>query len=364
MQFSADEVELLLEIAREGASGCTFLERVNHVADALAALVPFSTVSAFLLNESQTGAPPAGHVLFRDRSPQALIEYAQHYLSIDPMAVTFPEGKGVPYLLSDFARGRQFGKDAFTSDFMPGLGIRHIMALGHRMPGGEMLSFAIHRGKELKDFSEHERELMRIISPDLKRAIHDVLVNERINALKGQATTARAGALVFDEQGDLLHADPAALSLAERLPGRGRGPLDPFLATVRQLLSLGTDGPVSAERVMSIGDGSWLLSRYSMSTRVPRSVIVMLELLEPGTQAHFDAIADRARLTPRERSVVAKAIKGLGNRQIGLELKLSTVTVGVHLTQIYRKVGVAGRNELTTMFLGGSGAAPRRRLGR
>jgi DNA-binding NarL/FixJ family response regulator len=52
-----------------------------------------------------------------------------------------------------------------------------------------------------------------------------------------------------------------------------------------------------------------------------------------------------AGLTPKERDVLARMAKGLSNAEIGRELWLSQLTVKFHLTNIYRKLGVANRTE-------------------
>jgi len=53
--------------------------------------------------------------------------------------------------------------------------------------------------------------------------------------------------------------------------------------------------------------------------------------------------ADQARLTARERQVLAGAGRGLTNAQIALELRVSVQTVKFHLGNVFRKLGVANR---------------------
>jgi DNA-binding NarL/FixJ family response regulator len=48
-------------------------------------------------------------------------------------------------------------------------------------------------------------------------------------------------------------------------------------------------------------------------------------------------------LTDRERSILAKAARGLTTTQIGRELFISEHTVKFHLTNVYRKLGVSNR---------------------
>lgn len=54
----------------------------------------------------------------------------------------------------------------------------------------------------------------------------------------------------------------------------------------------------------------------------------------------------RTGLTPQEEQIVRLVVDGATNRTIATELTLSTKTVEYHLTSVYRKLGVQGRQEL------------------
>jgi DNA-binding NarL/FixJ family response regulator len=50
-------------------------------------------------------------------------------------------------------------------------------------------------------------------------------------------------------------------------------------------------------------------------------------------------------LTPREMDVLRAAARGLGNKQIAVELNMSARTVQTHLTRVFAKLGVSSRTE-------------------
>ena len=52
-------------------------------------------------------------------------------------------------------------------------------------------------------------------------------------------------------------------------------------------------------------------------------------------------------LTPRERQVVELIARGYSYRRVAHELTVSTKTVGAHMHNIFRKLGVASRHELS-----------------
>jgi two-component system, NarL family, response regulator LiaR len=63
-------------------------------------------------------------------------------------------------------------------------------------------------------------------------------------------------------------------------------------------------------------------------------------------------------LTPREMDVVRAAARGLGNKQIGVELGMSARTVQTHLTRVFAKLGVTSRTEAVLFALRAGWARP------
>lgn len=63
--------------------------------------------------------------------------------------------------------------------------------------------------------------------------------------------------------------------------------------------------------------------------------------------AHSEKNQSRATmmndLTAREREVMVLAVKGLANKEIARELKVTEGTVKIHLHKVYRKLGVKSR---------------------
>jgi DNA-binding CsgD family transcriptional regulator len=57
-------------------------------------------------------------------------------------------------------------------------------------------------------------------------------------------------------------------------------------------------------------------------------------------------------LTATEREIVDLAVDGLANKEIARALNLAVHTVEVHLSRIYRKLGVSSRNQLAARLSG------------
>ena len=70
------------------------------------------------------------------------------------------------------------------------------------------------------------------------------------------------------------------------------------------------------------------------------------ELAATGARPRRDRIYGREALTPTERRLAELAAAGRSNREIAQELFVSEKTVEMHLGRAYRKLAIAGRNEL------------------
>jgi DNA-binding NarL/FixJ family response regulator len=58
------------------------------------------------------------------------------------------------------------------------------------------------------------------------------------------------------------------------------------------------------------------------------------------------AAQEHTRLTAREREIAVLTVRGLQNKAIASELRLSEGTVKIHLHNIFRKLGVKSRSAL------------------
>lgn len=78
-----------------------------------------------------------------------------------------------------------------------------------------------------------------------------------------------------------------------------------------------------------------------------------LLVLGPVRQTKLDKLADAShawRLSPRQRQVLERVLRGQSNKLIASDLQCSERTVEVHLTGLFRKAGVQSRSELTARY--------------
>ena len=68
--------------------------------------------------------------------------------------------------------------------------------------------------------------------------------------------------------------------------------------------------------------------------------------------------ATKARLCPREREVLGGLLRGLGEKEVALELGISPHTVHTYVTGIYRHFDVDSRGALLALWIRTSPPAP------
>ncbi len=352
--LSFEEVETLLQIARDATLGETFEERLRAVTEYLTMLVPATSLSTMVIGGP--GQQPS-HVFFRNGTPANLVKYATQYLPVDPMAVKgrMERNLGRVVCLSGYAPSSKFGRDAFTGEFLSEQGLRFVLGLSMVMPDGTYLAMAMHRDPGLGDFSTKERRIIELAQADIGRAAFATLLREKVERMASSEARRGdgpvAGCLVFDADGDLVRADAGALEVCGLLGGaQGRFPADLFVTEVRRLA--GEVGR-SAERTHPLAGGGRVLARFdAVQGKRGVEVIADLKVERPEPRGRMEAVAERFKLTPRERQVAELVVQGLGNRHVGYKLGMSEITVGTHLTSIYRKTGASGRTDLVRILLG------------
>jgi FixJ family two-component response regulator len=62
-------------------------------------------------------------------------------------------------------------------------------------------------------------------------------------------------------------------------------------------------------------------------------------------------VASIGNLSPRERDVLAAVVRGLTNKEIGVELGISHRTVEIHRARLMRKLGVSSLADLLAIAL-------------
>jgi DNA-binding CsgD family transcriptional regulator len=132
-------------------------------------------------------------------------------------------------------------------------------------------------------------------------------------------------------------------------------------------VSLTMAGHRPVAREVFLTGGPWLVKSFE-PVRDGGAVVGATLRLAPPSAPQLDGLAagplgagDRPRfglasLTATELSVADLVAEGMTNRQIAAKLYLSPHTVGFHLRQVFRKLEISSRVELTRLVVGWNGA--------
>jgi len=186
-------------------------------------------------------------------------------------------------------------------------------------------SGSLHFDSQSRDFDDRDCELALALRPHLdalwRRALSRRRVAELLALLEHERDAAADRAiLLVSEDGRIEHATSAAGRLLIAWFGSDRGRLPREL---KEWLS-GTQ-----------------LGARSMHRR--EGLILTVEAAGQFTLTLREHVEGEARLTPREREVLALVAEGLTNAQVARRLWVAESTVAKHLQQAYPKLGVHSR---------------------
>ena len=120
--------------------------------------------------------------------------------------------------------------------------------------------------------------------------------------------------------------------------------------------------PSIAKAVQAIKDGALDYLPLPLEPQQFVRVLQEVEAVAGGLRAQhpraLDARTRIARLSPRERDVVARMARGLTNKEIGRELGISPRTVEIHRTNAIAKLAARHSTEAVRLWLEAGGGLP------
>lgn len=214
-------------------------------------------------------------------------------------------------------------------DFVDEHSIVYVLPGGERSPGGpELLTLA-------------RRELARLRSEGALPTLAEGSQELELEIVE-RDTVARIRVFPFAE------APPVALVLVEEVSvAPACVPLTP---RQRQVLVLARAGLTNREIAGEVGISPATVRRHM--TALYRKLDAVRPLPAFRELAGLRAIAGAAGLTEHQTEIVRHLCLGKRNAEIGLELGISPITVGSHLTKIYTKLGVPNRSALAARVRG------------
>lgn len=157
----------------------------------------------------------------------------------------------------------------------------------------------------------------------------------------------------LSDLGEMLAATSPDLLLLDLQMERSALPDLPALSATRDVIVVtASEAQEEALAVMRIGVRGLVFKRFALETlmdairAVQAGHVWMPPELQAAVTADWRAPA-ATRLTERELEVVRCVARGLRNAEVAARLHVSEVTVKTHLTNVFQKLGVRDRVELT-----------------
>jgi DNA-binding CsgD family transcriptional regulator len=237
------------------------------------------------------------------------------------------------------------------------------LGLGYEMGGACMAgrelwgAIALIREKGDPDFGAQELGLLRRVVPHLGAGL-------RAAALLSQAPLAEPngddgpGVLVLDHRWRVIEHTPAARRYLEDLGDLGPdwqegGSLPVAVWMVMGALQRALRPRTDRDRVrvpclsVKARSGRWLTLQGALTEAKPGNPSQKMIFIEPtGPRQIAWLKASAYGLSPREREVVDLVLRGASRKQMAATLYISEYTVQDHLSNIFDKVGVRGREAL------------------
>jgi DNA-binding CsgD family transcriptional regulator len=156
----------------------------------------------------------------------------------------------------------------------------------------------------------------------------------------------------------------AALRVAGLVEGGQRG-----LALLEEAVEVLADSPAKLEHAKARTELGAALRRANRRSQAreqlrhaveaaaicgaaPLAARAETELLAAGARLRHVALSGVDSLTPSERRVAQMAAEGPTNREIAQALFVTSKTVEVHLSSVYRKLGISSRSQLSAALAG------------
>ena len=296
---------------------------------ALAPLIP-STLAAF----NEVNVARERIVAVTDRPVpdyERLAEMWERYSGQHPLVRYIVEtGDGQAVKLSDFLSEAEFHRLELYREFFRLVGAEDQMSVTLRSDKGIIIALAFNRGR--RAFTERDRVKLNLVRPHLLQAYTNLeeLADQRDERddLQTALRETGHGLIALDTRGRAAHATPGAVEcLARYFPDAAPAADIPF-----PIVDWLDSDPATSFTLHAAAS--------TLIVRRPRHTARRLLLI---SEQDGGSSSPLARLTAREREVLAWIADGKSNAEIAVVLGIAPGTVKRHVEQILAKLRVANR---------------------
>jgi DNA-binding CsgD family transcriptional regulator len=255
--------------------------------------------------------------------------FARH-MHEHPVLAAHRQGDLRAAAISDFLSEPQFRRLALYREVYKPLGIADQMAMTLEVTAERVSAVALNR--PTWGFSESEREVLDLITPNLAQARRNVIARDDLAAVVGGVDALGIGLITLDAELRPQSWSARALELMYDAFDHTRDDPPTLPTRVREWLDSGAHEPLIA-----VSEGRSIEVGVIDPTPTSRALIVRERVAVTAEQA------TRIGLTARQADVLPALMEGATNEEIAAQLELSPRTVQKHVEGILRALGVHTR---------------------
>jgi DNA-binding CsgD family transcriptional regulator len=362
-RLSQAQLERLLAWVRDLHAETDLAGYARHVVRRLPEIVPSDVTSYNEVDlEGQTirwiaepdlreTEPEAEGILVAHLHEHPLIRYAQAQPSLNlPHAVK----------ISDLLTAREWHRIGIYNEFFQLLSLEDQMAIGFSGRDGNLIGIALNRSAAT--FTDDERAALDIVLPHVAQAWRTAAAvteaNWQVGALSMALDALGSGVVGLDHLERIRFATRQArewLRLYFGAPVRGHErsddlpePVRLWVRRQRELLGMRDDFPPPPFPLSLERDGRQLVVHLIPRSATGTAVLILEEHVRRLEREDVIGLG----LTRRQADIVILAAQGRTNLEIAEALTISVNTVRSHMEDIFARLGVRNRAELTGFVLG------------
>ena len=277
------------------------------------------------------------------------LEQINEFAGQHPLWEPIRSGEQIVRAMSDYATPRAWHRTGLFAELLRHDEVQDHLSVEFGARHGLLTSIGVFRSR--RGFSTAEMRRMTALMPHIGRALENARIVEAAGIAGAAAVPSDDHALVqVSLDGRVSVPTPAARRNLASLADVQNGGLPPAV--------LGWLDHVRKRMNQGLLEADLRPFRYRARTGVLEFRLYRrddrpgywLGMRRIGDDTHTDATASLARLTSREREIVAWIRAGKTNEEIALILGISFFTVKAHLKSIYRKLGVQTRTEAAVLL--------------
>ncbi|KZX58876.1 hypothetical protein A3709_18010 [Halioglobus sp. HI00S01] len=301
-----------------------------------------------------------------------LTAYRDEFFSLDPF-VNLPLEKVTA--LEDILPDEALTASDYYRQYLHPIGLFRILGVDTAEPGGMLARLRLSRRKQEPRFTERDRELLRRLTPHLRRAIEIYATLNRTTSERdvyaGAVSQLAVATIILDEQARIRNANPIAQVLLEegdgltrngdslQLAGRDANrQLQQALATIIAAQAQGQPSVAHALRVPRSGSRSDLglvvrpvpHSEWSQGQSSPCAAVFISDP-DQHESASKQTLGELFELTPAEANLAILLARGLSLAEVSEVQNISQHTARAQLKSIFAKTGISRQAELVRLII-------------